>query len=171
MNRQRVCIDSTCVMGKIKITCVTGRRNLQRKGCSIPWRRSQSRHMSRKKDNEGRDDVIYNEHIALVETLSNPHDWSCKRRKEMQTVFVRLYGIMNAGVMMKQRFEEYLGDIRTSHGSKICGGRKRPFSTLFNIMPPVLKSSCSSKSQCTMMNSGQMVNYEAIYLNFTVIRN
>ena len=88
--------------------------------------------MSRKKDNEGRDDVIYDEHIALIETLSNPHDCSCKRRKEMQTVFVRLYGIMNAGVMMKQRFEEYLGDIRTSPGSEIAEGGNgyfQPFST------------------------------------------
>ena len=50
----------------------------------------------------------------------------------MQTVFVRLYGIMNAGVMMKQRFEEYLGDIRSSPGSEIAeggNGHFQPFST------------------------------------------
>ena len=166
-----MCIDSTCVTGKSKITRVTGRCKLQREGCSIPWRRSQSRHMSRKKDNEGRDDVIYNEHIALVETLSNPHDWNCKRRIEMRTVIMRTYGIINAGVTTKQRFEEYLGDIRTSHGSKNWGGRKRPFSMLFNIMPPVLKSSCSSKSQCTMMNSRKGWITRPSTWNFAVIRN
>ena len=65
--------------------------------------------MSRNQDNDGRDGAIYCEHIALLEAWSNPHDSSCKKRREMQTMFVRLYGEMNAGDMIKQRFEEYLG--------------------------------------------------------------
>ena len=50
----------------------------------------------------------------------------------MRTVFVRLYEIINAGVTAKQRFEEYLGDIRTSPGSEIAeggNGHFQPFST------------------------------------------